>query len=75
MKKLSLLLVLVMMLSTFLMACSEGAGGTSEESDVIKFGVFEPLTGANAAGGAMELEGLEVAQELYPEVLGKKLNW
>lgn len=74
MKKLSLFLVLVMILSTFLMACSEGAGGTSEESDVIKFGVFEPLTGANAAGGAMELEGLEVAQELYPEVLGKKIE-
>lgn len=74
MKRLSLLLVLILVLSTFLMACSEGAGDTTAESDVIKFGVFEPLTGANAAGGAMELEGLEVAQELYPEVLGKKIE-
>jgi len=36
--------------------------------DVIKIGVFEPLTGANAAGGAMELEGIRLANELNPTV-------
>lgn len=55
-------------------ACSGDTSGSAADSDVIKFGVFEPLTGANAAGGAMELEGLEVAQALYPEVLGKKIE-
>lgn len=52
------------------------AGGDQEAagSDVIKIGVFEPMTGANAAGGAMEVEGIELANKLYPEVLGKKVE-
>jgi branched-chain amino acid transport system substrate-binding protein len=36
--------------------------------DVVKIGVFEPLTGANAAGGAEELDGIRLAQGLYPTV-------
>jgi branched-chain amino acid transport system substrate-binding protein len=52
------------------------AGGEQEaaDSDVIKIGVFEPMTGANAAGGAMEVEGIKLANKLYPEVLGKKVE-
>ena len=42
--------------------------------DTIKIGVFEPMTGATAAGGAMEKEGYDLANELYPEVLGKKVE-
>jgi branched-chain amino acid transport system substrate-binding protein len=41
--------------------------GTS--GDVIKIGVFEPMTGANAAGGAMEVEGIRLAHELNPTVV------
>lgn len=75
MKRIALLLVFVLVLSIPLTACqSSDNGNTAAESDVIKFGVFEPLTGANAAGGAMEIEGIELAQELYPEVLGKKIE-
>ena len=44
------------------------AGGGKEAGDVIKIGVFEPLTGANAAGGAMEVEGIKLANELNPTV-------
>ena len=36
--------------------------------DVVKIGVFEPMTGANAAGGAMEVEGIKLANALYPTV-------
>ncbi|MDL2257970.1 ABC transporter substrate-binding protein [Eubacteriales bacterium OttesenSCG-928-K08] len=43
------------------------------DDDVIKVGIFEPLTGANAAGGQMELEGIKVAHSLVGEVLGKKI--
>ena len=52
------------------------AGGAQEkgESNVIRIGVFEPMTGANAAGGAMEVEGIKLANQLYPEVLGKKVE-
>ena len=41
---------------------------TAFAEDVVKVGVFEPLTGANAAGGAEELDGIRLAQGLYPTV-------
>jgi branched-chain amino acid transport system substrate-binding protein len=41
---------------------------TAFAEDVLKIGVFEPLTGANAAGGAEELDGIRLAQGLYPTV-------
>ncbi|ADL53765.1 ABC transporter substrate-binding protein [Clostridium cellulovorans] len=72
---------LAMLLSTLLLATSfagcevEKTGSSSNaSSDVIRIGVFEPLTGANAAGGQIEIKGLEVAKALYPEVLGKKIE-
>lgn len=42
--------------------------GAAFAQKVVKFGVFEPLTGANAAGGAEELDGIRLAQSLYPTV-------
>ena len=42
--------------------------GMAFAQNVVKFGVFEPLTGANAAGGAEELDGIRLAQSLYPTV-------
>jgi branched-chain amino acid transport system substrate-binding protein len=47
-------------------------GGT--DSDVIKIGVFEPMTGDKASGGQMTVEGIKLAKELFPEVLGKKVE-
>lgn len=47
---------------------------SSGNENVIKIGVFEPMTGANAAGGALEVEGIKLANKLYPEVLGKKVE-
>jgi branched-chain amino acid transport system substrate-binding protein len=49
------------------------SGCKGKSGDVIKIGVFEPMTGANAAGGAMEVEGIRLANELNPtlEVAGK----
>jgi amino acid/amide ABC transporter substrate-binding protein, HAAT family (TC 3.A.1.4.-) len=40
------------------------------DSNVIKIGVFEPVTGANAGGAKWEIEGIKLANKLYPEVLG-----
>ncbi|MDR2247855.1 MAG: ABC transporter substrate-binding protein [Treponema sp.] len=45
-----------------------GGGSQAAGSDVIRIGVFEPMTGANAAGGAMEVEGIRLANELNPTV-------
>lgn len=49
---------------------SSGSGS----GDVIRIGVFEPLTGQNAAGGEYELRGVELANEQYPTVLGKNVE-
>jgi branched-chain amino acid transport system substrate-binding protein len=45
-----------------------GCKGGSKQPTTVKLGVFEPMTGANAAGGAMEVEGIKLANELYPSV-------
>jgi branched-chain amino acid transport system substrate-binding protein len=46
-----------------LAACS-----SSSKPTTVKLGVFEPMTGANAAGGAMEVEGIKLAHSLFPTV-------
>ncbi len=80
-KALSLTLLVVMVLSLVLTGCAPkeqaaAAGGEQAAAggDTIKIGVFEPLTGANAGGGQLELEGIKLANKLYPEVLGKKVE-
>lgn len=72
MKKTLALLLSLAMVVTMVAGCSSGSTTSSADSDVIKIGVFEPLTGANAAGGELEVEGAELANQLRPEVLGKK---
>ncbi|MEG0541551.1 MAG: ABC transporter substrate-binding protein, partial [Angelakisella sp.] len=49
------------------------AAPAAGNEDVIKIGVFQPLTGANAAGGQMEYEGIQAAHSVKGEVLGKKI--
>lgn len=72
-KTLSVLLSLALVV-TMAAGCSGGTSTSSNDSDVIKIGVFEPLTGANAAGGELEVEGVKLANQLRPEVLGKKVE-
>lgn len=80
MKRRNYVVLIALMLIMSLVAV--GCGGSEEkdtskdaaQSDVIKIGVFEPLTGTNAAGGQMTVEGIELAKEMYPEVLGKKVE-
>lgn len=74
------MVALIVALSMFAVGCGGGAGDGADAdkdkaaADVIKIGVYEPLTGTNAAGGQMTVEGIELANELYPEVLGKKIE-
>ncbi len=66
-KRLGLYLLILVLITMSLSACgkSEDTGGGSVDSDVIKIGVFEPMTGANAAGGGeMTVEGIKLANEV-----------
>ncbi|MBL4932176.1 ABC transporter substrate-binding protein [Clostridium paridis] len=72
-RKISLLLVLAIS-TTFTLAGCKAKTKTRVDSDVVKIGVFEPMTGANAAGGQLEVEGVKLANKLYPTVLGKKVE-
>lgn len=71
MKKIVSLLAIaaVLMASIAFVSCNNAAA-----SDTIKIGVFEPLTGANGAGGADEYDGIKLANKLAPTVLGKKVE-
>lgn len=71
MKKIMVLMLSVIMALGLLAGCG---GGQTAEPDVIKIGVFQPMTGANAAGGEMTVEGIQLANEKLSEVLGKKVE-
>lgn len=74
-KKFCLFLVLAISTSFGLVGCNTKSQARNyDESDVIKIGVFEPMTGANAAGGQLEVEGVKLANKLYPTVNGKKVE-
>jgi branched-chain amino acid transport system substrate-binding protein len=65
-KKVSFILAALCMVALVATGCSKKTAAVT--ADVIKIGVFEPMTGANAAGGAMEVEGIRLANELFPTV-------
>lgn len=69
-------LLSVMAVSALAMGLFTGCGGEEKAADqnVVRVGVFLPLTGDNAAGGELELRGIKLANQLHPEVLGKKVE-
>ncbi len=72
MKKIISLTVASLLMILALVGC--GKKESPADSNVIKIGVFEPVTGANAGGAKWEIEGIKLANKLYPEVLGKKVH-
>mgnify|MGYP006049614695 FL=1 len=72
MKKIISLTVASLLMIMALVGC--GKKESPADSNVIKIGVFEPVTGANAGGAKWEIEGIKLANKLYPEVLGKKVE-
>lgn len=48
--------------------------GPAAAEDTIKIGAYLPMTGAVAAYGQMEWDGIQIANEIKPTVLGKKIE-
>ena len=46
----------------------------AQAADPIKIGVYLPLTGQNAFGGQLELEGIQLAHKLKPTVLDRPVE-
>lgn len=73
MKKVAILLVAALMLSVFMAGCGDNADNETANDEKplpekIIVGVFEPLTGRNAADGKLEKQGIDLAHKLYPTV-------
>lgn len=65
-------------ISLLIMGLLSGCGGkqnqSAKDNDEIVIGIFLPMTGQNAAGGQMSMEGINLALEQKGEVLGKKIK-
>lgn len=72
-KTISILLTVCLTFPALLTGCKK-VGANAAPSNEVRIGVYEPITGANGAGGSLELEGIKLANEMYPEVLGKKVK-
>ena len=51
-----------------------GISGLGSAQEVIKIGAYLPMTGGVAAYGDMEWSGIQVAKDMEPQVLGKKID-
>ena len=73
-KRLLLVALAVVMVFAALVGCAAPAAGTPAAAETIKIGVFEPMTGANAGGGTLEVKGIDLANKLRPTVNGKTVE-
>lgn len=64
-------LVSFMALATLILPVSMASAATP---DTIKIGVYEPMTGAMAAGGQQSWEGIQLANEQMKAVMGKRVQ-
>lgn len=46
----------------------------TDDDDVIRIGIYEPVTGADSEAASAEIEGIKLAHKLYPKVLGKEVE-
>lgn len=49
-------------------------GEGSDAADTINIGIYEPMAGADKDGAKLEIEGIQLANKLYPQVNGKEVR-
>lgn len=82
-KRLSVTVVVIGLTASLLAGCGpaaeeeaiEPAPEEEIELDKVVIGVYEPMTGAMAAGGQMTMQGVELAHKHKPEVLGVPIEY
>lgn len=79
--KLAIVMAFTLLLSTSLSACAtfdnfkgEFFDKQSELEATVRIGVFEPLSGKDKEKGELEVEGIELAHEMFPTALGKQVE-
>ena len=60
--------------SVAMAAMSCGLAFPAMAAEPVKIGVYLPLTGQNAFGGQLELDGIKLAQQAKPQVLGRDVE-
>lgn len=60
--------------AAFCLGAGPALAADSGGKEPIKIGVYLPLTGQNAFGGQLELEGVQLAHKEMPEVLGRPVE-
>ncbi len=80
-KKLYKIFSLCVFIMLFLSSCTtldnfskEFIHGDENARETIKIGVFEPMSGDDKEFGALEIKGIKLAHEMYPEALGRKVE-
>jgi hypothetical protein len=79
-KKLITLAVCLAFVLVTVSGCSTYASFAEEflseekEEDVVRIGVFEPLSGSDEEAARFEIMGIELAHKLHPTVLGKRVE-
>jgi branched-chain amino acid transport system substrate-binding protein len=77
-KRIYWIVTAMLLVGLLLGACQPAAEPAGEEAvapeeaapEEVVIGVYEPMTGAFAAGGEFTMQGVNLAYKLYPEVLG-----
>ncbi len=47
---------------------------TGEKEETVRIGVFEPMSGEDKEKGLLEVQGIELAHEMFPTALGKSVE-
>lgn len=72
-----LIVVIIVIIGAYFLINNKQQTTVKEDAakyDIIKIGIFEPMTGAMAAGGELEMQGFRLAHEQRPNVLAKKVE-
>lgn len=65
---------LIKLLTGLALALSLSLAGSLQAQEPIKIGVYLPLSGQMAYGGQLELDGIRLAAQKFPEVLGRPVK-